>query len=317
MLRMRPQPRSYMPGRAAWVSRNGAVSMISMSWRHFASGNSVSGATCCKPALLTRMSSRPPAAACASSTRRRQLAGSERSAATKRALGNRAASAWPRSTSRSARVTRAPASARARAMASPMPLAAPVTRAERPDRSVMWVPPGEWCDWFASVGCDSRRGSEPAGAGVAGDETSSGGPTCQPDGILCVRLLMDRGGGVGGEEGEERPAELVGPLDEGRVARVGDHHLLVAAAVSGVAVEQGAHLADHRLRRVGLGAGPAGDGAELAERAEVEQGGVGDDLVVGAADPEDIRAGREVREGARVVVGGGHRVVHAAGPGAH
>ena len=46
-----------------------------------------------------------------------------------------AATAWPAATSRTARVTSAPVRARARAVSTPMPDAAPVTTARRPVRS--------------------------------------------------------------------------------------------------------------------------------------------------------------------------------------
>src|SRR5216683_3485597 len=57
----RPHLWAYMPGSTALVSRNGAVSISSMICRHFASGNSVMGATYWMPALFTRMSTWPSA----------------------------------------------------------------------------------------------------------------------------------------------------------------------------------------------------------------------------------------------------------------
>ena len=75
------------------------------------------------------------------------------------------------------------------------------------------------------------------------------------------------------------------------VARVLDDRLAVAAAGHGVAVQHGPGLRHHGLRRPGLLAGPAGDRAERAQVGQVVQGGIGDDDVVGAAQPEHRRLG--------------------------
>src|SRR5258706_10386266 len=276
MLTMRPQPRAYMPSSAAWVSRKGAVSMISISCRQRASGNSTIDATCCMPALLMRMSRRPLAES-VSSTSRRALPASVRSTAAKRAPGMRAASACPRSTSMSASVTAAPARASAWAVARPMPLAAPVTSAALPERSAML---------HLHV---SRRGH--------------------------MRLLMS--GRVLGKEREEPGAELRRLLDVRRVAAVCDHHLFVAPANSSVLVQHVAHLRHHRLRGEDLRAGPAGDEAKLAERAEIQCRGVGDDLVVRPTDPEYVRSRRDGGERAQIALAGGQGVVDADAAGAH
>src|SRR5579883_1590676 len=125
-----------MPGSAAFVSKKGAVSMRSISCRHFASGNSWMGATCWMPALFTRMSTLP-SAAMVSSTSRLQSSSLSIFAAMKRAPGNSAATAFPCSSSMSEITTCAPRPASSRAMASPMPLAAPVTMATLPANSAI------------------------------------------------------------------------------------------------------------------------------------------------------------------------------------
>ena len=74
-------------------------------------------------------------------------------------------------------------------------------------------------------------------------------------------------------------------FDMGRVSTFGEDYFAVLAAVGLVVVHDGAHLRDHRLRGIDFYSGPTGDGAQLSEEAEVEQGGVRDDLVVRAAYP--------------------------------
>src|SRR6266508_3024291 len=125
MLTIRPQPRSYMPGSAARASRKGASNMTRSSSAKRSGGNSCTGATCCSPALLTRMSV---------STRSVSRSGPARSTTSTRPSSSWATRLAP-SASRSSTVTSAPAAARRLAQARPIPLAAPVTSARRPRRS--------------------------------------------------------------------------------------------------------------------------------------------------------------------------------------
>src|SRR5215211_5965989 len=106
MLMIRPQPCAYICGSACRTSRNGASSITRRIRENASGGNSSTAATCCRPALLTRMST---AASAISPTP---------------------------SASRSTRTTRAPAAANRCAQARPIPLAAPVTSAVRPERSM-------------------------------------------------------------------------------------------------------------------------------------------------------------------------------------
>src|SRR6266542_2728643 len=127
MLTTRPQPRSYILGRAERMSRNGASTMTASTTAKRSGGNASTGATCCSPALLTRMS--------AVRSSRSTASRSDRSATTALAPSSPATRSAP-ARSTSSTVTSAPARASRRAQASPMPLAAPVTTAARPLRSV-------------------------------------------------------------------------------------------------------------------------------------------------------------------------------------
>src|SRR5215218_6193838 len=126
MLTTLPQPRSYIPGRTARASRNGASTIRASMAANRSGGNSSTGATCWKPALLTSTS--------AASWRPSRPAGSVRSAATGVPPSSPATRSAP-PPSRSTTVTLAPAAASRRAQASPIPLAAPVTRAVLPSSS--------------------------------------------------------------------------------------------------------------------------------------------------------------------------------------
>ena len=68
MLTMRPKPRARMPGSTARVRRATPVSITWTRKSHFAIGNSSSGATCCRPALLTSTSHGRDSAASAAAT---------------------------------------------------------------------------------------------------------------------------------------------------------------------------------------------------------------------------------------------------------
>src|SRR5918994_974830 len=94
------------------------------------------------------------------------------------------------------------------------------------------------------------------------------------------------------------------------VPAVGDDFLTVASAAGLVSVEHGADLGDHRLGRVDVRARPSWDHIELAEVAEVEERGVGDDRIVFTADPEDGRARLHPRNVFEVAVPGRDGVVH-------
>src|SRR5579875_3613187 len=165
MLTTRPKPRSYIAGRAALARRKGASTITRCIRAKVSGGNSVIGATCCRPALLTSTStSRLIPASAAVSPRSTTHASPPTSSATRRAP----------SPSRSATTTLAPAAASRRAQARPMPLAAPVTRALRPVRS------NDAPDVSRTMGrMVDRRGRAPAwgGVGVAvprpGDRDSS------------------------------------------------------------------------------------------------------------------------------------------------
>src|SRR5215216_1248182 len=131
MLTTRPQPRSYMPGSTARARRNGVSTISASMAANRSGGNSSTGATCWNPALLTSTS--------ATRSRPSRPAGSVRSAVTGVPPSSPATRSAP-SPSRSTTVTLAPAAASRRAQASPIPLAAPVTRAVLPSSSTSIVP---------------------------------------------------------------------------------------------------------------------------------------------------------------------------------
>src|SRR5580693_8505803 len=136
-LMIRPQPRRAIAGPKHWPSTNGAVRFTVITSAHCSRVCSPSGGRGLAPAALTRMSGSPYAET-ASPAARWAAAGSARSARTQAAVPPAdwmAAAALRRPSSpRARRTTRAPARARARAMACPMPELPPVIRATRPSR---------------------------------------------------------------------------------------------------------------------------------------------------------------------------------------
>src|SRR4051794_40655996 len=124
MATKRPSPDSASAPHAYFASRNGLVSSTATRASQRSSGNSATGATCWKPALATTVSS-PPRLSSAASTAARFPSRVVRSAAN----GSPGPSA---SGSRSTASTRAPPATSRSAIARPIPLAAPVTRALRP-----------------------------------------------------------------------------------------------------------------------------------------------------------------------------------------
>ena len=63
---MRPQLRSFICGRAAFMAWNAAERLMAIIASQRSAGKSSTGATCWMPALLTRMSTRPSSAAACS-----------------------------------------------------------------------------------------------------------------------------------------------------------------------------------------------------------------------------------------------------------
>src|SRR5579884_3380654 len=100
-------------------------------------------------------------------------------------------------------------------------------------------------------------------------------------------------------------------LDVRRMPAILENHFAVGAAVCLLPVEYRAYLLDHRLRREDVGAGPARDEAKLPKKAHVEEGAIGDDLVVCPAHPEDGRFLAQVHERRLVGITGCQRVVDA------
>src|SRR5690606_7963768 len=128
---IRPHPAAFMCGTARRAVWNAAERLSAMIASHFSGGKLSTGATCCIPALLTRIST-GPALSISSST----PAADVRSADTWRASSSphkrsiSAGSPNPLST------TSAPSAASARATARPMPEVEPVTSARLPARNI-------------------------------------------------------------------------------------------------------------------------------------------------------------------------------------
>jgi hypothetical protein len=134
-LMIRPQPRAAICGPNRCPSRNGAVRLTATIRSQCSSDSEASGGRRLTPAQLTRMSGSPNAAVAADAALRTS-ARSDRSALTHAAehpaSHNEVAVADRRVGSRATSTTLAPASARADAIASPIPELPPVTTATRP-----------------------------------------------------------------------------------------------------------------------------------------------------------------------------------------
>ena len=124
-----------MWGKEYLQQRNAPVSMTPIRRFQRSSGKSTTGATYCRPALLTMMSRRPNFST-AASTRWRTSSGEETFVLTKRVLNpaslNFASARSPPGTSMSAITQFAPAWASDSTTANPIPLAPPVTIATFP-----------------------------------------------------------------------------------------------------------------------------------------------------------------------------------------
>src|SRR4051812_15646574 len=123
--------------------------------------------------------------------------------------------------------------------------------------------------------------------------------------VRSTRTLCRTGGGSAlrvssADDLLERRGEVLGALHVRGVAAAGVDDLAVGAAGRRVPVEDRPGLADHRLRRAGVVAGPAGHQAELAQLRQVEERAVGDDRVLVAADPGDRRLDRRVDDAGEV-----------------
>jgi len=131
MLTMAPPPVSAISGAASCVIRKGPVRLTAMTRFHSASVVSSSGLNTAVPALLTSASSRPKRAVSAAKAASTAL-GSETSQGSASVASGRPSAATAcasSSLSMSSRPTLQPSSRKRREVASPMPRAAPVTRA--------------------------------------------------------------------------------------------------------------------------------------------------------------------------------------------
>src|SRR5688572_20822430 len=135
MLMIRPRFRRFIAGSTARESRNGLLmKKSSIDWKNAQSYSSSGLCGWSQVALRTRMSTSPAAATSFATS-----FSSVTSAFTIVEPGISAATAFPRFSSIPLSVTRAPAFARAAAIARPSPRVLPVTSARRPSRENMGV----------------------------------------------------------------------------------------------------------------------------------------------------------------------------------
>src|SRR5687768_13695647 len=97
-------------------------------------------------------------------------------------------------------------------------------------------------------------------------------------------------------ESKGQPLKSLRLLDVGGVAAIVEDDFVIVAALILVAFQERPDLGNHRLGWVNGLTGPAGDGPKLAEVAKIEEGGVGDDLVTVAANPEYVGFGVDLGE---------------------
>src|SRR5215203_5179231 len=88
------------------------------------------------------------------------------------------------------------------------------------------------------------------------------------------------------EESEEGLSKLLGLFDVRGVPTVFDHFFPVTPPALAVRLEHGPDLGDHRLRGIHLLPRPPRHRPQLSEVAKVQERSVGDDRVLGAADPK-------------------------------
>ena len=131
---MRPRPARRMTGATARQAHAVPFRFSSIMYSQSASACSSAGARFAVPAQLTRMSTVPWRATTVS-TIRSTSAFFATSAASVVTSPSRAGPAGLADADRLTATTRAPAAARCRTIASPMPLVPPVTTATRPERS--------------------------------------------------------------------------------------------------------------------------------------------------------------------------------------
>src|SRR5579872_4451763 len=86
-------------------------------------------------------------------------------------------------------------------------------------------------------------------------------------------------------ESSKYPDHLVLFLDMRRMTTICQHNFAIGTAVCLVVVQHGPHLCNHWLWRVNLCSRPTGDSTELPQETKVEQGRVGDNLIVCAMYP--------------------------------
>src|SRR5215212_1944627 len=119
------------------------------------------------------------------------------------------------------------------------------------------------------------------------------------------------------EESEEGLSKLLGLFDVRGVPTVFDHFFPVTPPALAVRLEHGPDLGDHRLRGIHLLPRPPRHRPQLSEVAKGQERSVGDDHVLGAADPEHRRLWDYPGKTPEIAVFGRDDVVHAPGTWRH
>ena len=177
MLMIRPHSRDRIPARKTVVRRRAMLNLSSMASSHSAS--SASGVTGREPpALLTRISSLPnlswtaPLIASGAATWVRSAAMTSGSSPHSAAISS--ANVCSRSRRRAVMARRAPSRAMMRAIPTPIPALAPVTRQVFPSSCKFMEASFRWED-----SCDRR---------ASGCKSSSAAPTCSATSTTCARF---------------------------------------------------------------------------------------------------------------------------------
>src|SRR5215212_3312591 len=119
------------------------------------------------------------------------------------------------------------------------------------------------------------------------------------------------------EESEEGLSELLRLLNLRGVPTVFDHFFPVTPPILGIRLKHGPDLGDHRLRGIHFLPRPPRHHSQLSEVSKVQERSVGDDRVLGAADPEHRGFRAYPGKTPEIAIFGRDGVVHAPGTRRH
>src|SRR6476469_127768 len=182
---MWPARRACIGASTAWMSRNGAIRLMSSAAAKSLGSSASTGRSAKAPALLTSTSGAPPNASVIVTTAAATAAPSARSQLTGRARGPSAcASARSVASVRAIMATCAPAACNRRAIARPMPRDAPVTAAVVPvRRPVPASGSGTFVFDVVVLGLPQPQATEPAGRAVTIEHPPAGNDAVLGGGI--------------------------------------------------------------------------------------------------------------------------------------